>query len=152
MRSSGFLFSLLAAIVLVALSIGAWSQSPQNGAVQQAAAYSPSYTTVNETLEVQGALDRFTVAVASHDVQRLVAVGIRPSSAKGWQRFFRDNPRATVTDQCSGTNLFISGDTARWSCVETATIISEGRPAQFAHLIRFTFTRTNGEWLISDRR
>jgi ketosteroid isomerase-like protein len=101
---------------------------------------------------VQDALNRFDTALAAHDVQQLLAAGIEPASVKGWQRFFKDNPRATVTDSCSGSDLSISGDTANWSCKETSTIVSDGRPVQYAHNIRFTFTRKNGEWTIADRR
>jgi hypothetical protein len=152
MKSFQFLLSL-AAVGLLAVSTSAVrSQSPQDDASQQAASISPACQLVNEALNVQLALNRFDTALASHDVQQLLAVGVEPSSAKGWQRFFRDNPRATVTDTCSGSDLSISGDTANWSCKETSTIVSEGKPVQYAHNIRFTFQRKNGEWTIADRR
>jgi hypothetical protein len=152
MKSFRFLLSLAAAGMLAVSTPGAWSQPSQDDANQQAASVSPACQLVNEALNVQLALNRFDTALASHDVQQLLAIGVEPSSAKGWQRFFRDNPRATVTDTCSGSDLSISGDTANWSCKETSTIVSEGKPVQYAHNIRFTFTRKNGEWTLADRR
>lgn len=152
MKTLRFTLSLAAAALLFLISApGAWCQGPESNN-QQPIAISPACQLVNEALQVQDALNRFDTALASHDVQQLLAAGIEPSSAKGWQRFFKDNPRATVTDRCSGSDLAISGDTANWSCTETSTIESEGKPVQYAHNIRFTFTRKNGEWTISDRR
>jgi hypothetical protein len=152
MKSFHSFFSLAAAGLFAVSASGAWSQLPQDDTTQQTASISSACQLVNEALNVQLALNRFDTALASHDVQQLLAVGVEPSSAKGWQRFFRDNPRATVTDTCSGSDLSISGDTANWSCRETSVIVSEGKPVEYAHNIRFTFTRKNGEWTISDRR
>ena len=154
MKSFRFLLSHVAIAGMLAVSVpAAWSQGPENtNDQQQAIAIPPACQLVNEALRVQEAINRFDTALASRDVQQLLASGIEPSSVRGWQRFFRDNPRATVTDRCSGDDLSISGDTANWSCKETSTIVSEGKPVQYAHDIRFTFTRKNGEWTISDRR
>lgn len=105
-----------------------------------------------EAALVQAALDHFDFALASHDIGELQAVGIKPVLAKRWQKFFTNNPRANVTDNCPASTLFISGDTATWNCIEMATIISEGKPVQFTHLIRFSFANRNGVWMISDRR
>lgn len=104
------------------------------------------------TAPVLATLNQFDSAIATHDIALLQAVGIQPSRAKSWQRFFRDNPDASVTDNCPATSLNISGDTASWDCVETATVISDRKPVSFTRLIRFTFTNTNGAWMISDRR
>jgi hypothetical protein len=152
MKSFQYFLSLAAAGMLAISNPGAGAQSPQDGANPQTASISSACQLVNEALSVQDALHRFDSALASHDVQQLLAAGVEPSSAKGWQRFFRDNPRASVTDSCSGSDLSISGDTANWSCRETSVIVSEGKPVQYAHNIRFTFTRKNGEWAVSDRR
>jgi hypothetical protein len=157
MKSLRFFLSLVAAAGILAIAAAsAWSQGPEGNPEdkndQQAMAVSPACQLVNEALQVQDAVNRFDTALASRDVQQLLASGIEPASVKGWQRFFRDNPRATVIDRCSGTDLSISGDTANWSCKETSVIVSDGKPVQFAHDIRFTFTRKNGEWMISDRR
>jgi hypothetical protein len=153
MKLSGFFLTLAATGALALAAPGAECQGPESSsAQQQAITVPPACQLVNDALKVQDALNRFDTALAAHDVQQLLAAGIEPSSAKGWQRFFKDNPRATVTDRCSGTDLSISGDTANWSCTETSIIESEGKPVQFAHNIRFTFTRKNGEWTISDRR
>jgi hypothetical protein len=153
MKFLGFSLTLAATAATLALAVpAARAQNADGNANQQAIAASPNCELVNQALEVQAAVSRFDSALASRDVQQLLASGIEPQSVKGWQRFFKDNPRATVIDRCSGTDLSISGDTANWSCTETSTIESEGKPVQFAHNIRFTFTRKNGEWTISDRR
>ena len=152
MKSSWLFFSLVLAGMMVFSSPRALPQSHQSNLNQQAIAISASYTAGTEATGVQDALNRFVAAVASQDVQQLLAAGIRPASAKGWQRFFKENPRAKLTDRCAVSDLYISDNTANWSCTEVATVISEGKPVPFAHLIRFTFTRTNGQWIISDRR
>jgi hypothetical protein len=107
---------------------------------------------VQEATHVQEALDRFDSGLAAHDIQQLQAVGIEPVSAKGWQRFFKSNPEATVSDNCPVTSLFIAGDKALWNCMETSTITSAGKPVQYARTIQFTFTKRDGLWIISDRR
>jgi hypothetical protein len=153
MKTLRLTLSLAAAVSFFALSTpGAFCQGPESSDNPQPIVIPPACQLVNEALQVQDALQRFDSALASHDVQQLLAAGVEPSSARGWQRFFKDNPRATVTDRCSGSDLAISGDTANWSCTETSTIESEGKPVQYAHNIRFTFTRKNGEWTLSDRR
>lgn len=115
-----------------------------------AAAAAPENT--EEAAMVEATLNRFGSALTTHDVTEMQAAGIQAVSLKGWQRFFKNNPRASVTDSCPSNTLSISGDMATWDCVETATIISEGKPVPFAHVIRFSFARRNGEWKISDRR
>jgi hypothetical protein len=157
MKPFRFLHTLAAAAAVLAIAApSAFSQGPENNPAnnkdQQAAITLPACQLVNDALQVQDALNRFDTALASRDVQQLLASGIEPQSVKGWQRFFKDNPRATVTDRCSGDDLSISGNTANWSCTETSIIVSEGKPVQYAHNIKFTFTRKNGEWMISDRR
>jgi hypothetical protein len=153
MKSFAYFLSFAAAAgTLVLAAPAASAQGPENNtSQQQSIAASPNCELVNQALEVQEAVNRFDNALASHDTQQLLASGIEPQSVKGWQRFFRDNPQATVVDRCSGADLSISGDTANWSCKETSIIQSEGKPVQYAHNIRFTFTRKNGEWTISDR-
>ncbi len=101
---------------------------------------------------VQAVLNQFDTAVASHDVRLLQAAGIKPAPAKGWQRFFKDNPEASVTDDCPRSELVISGGTANWYCTETATIVSEGKQVSCTKVIHFTFTKTSDAWIISDRK
>jgi hypothetical protein len=153
MKLFRFLLILVAAAGTLAMAAPrALCQGPENNNDRPAITIPPACQLVNDALQVQDAVNRFDTALASRDVQQLLAAGIEPSSVKGWQRFFKDNPRATVTDSCSGNDLSISGDTANWSCKETSVIQSDGKPVQYAHNIRFTFTRKNGEWTISDRR
>jgi hypothetical protein len=107
---------------------------------------------MEEAVQVQATLNRFDSALALHDIGQLQAEGVNAGSAKRWNHFFKDNPRAEVTDKCPASDLLIAGDTAVWKCTETATVISEGKPLPFEKVIRFTFTKTNGAWTISDRR
>jgi hypothetical protein len=106
----------------------------------------------NEGTHVQETINNFNSALASHDVDKLHAVGIESVSAKGWQRFFHDNPRATITDSCPSSDLVINGDTASWDCIERSTIINDGKPVPYMRLIHFTFTKTSLGWLIADRK
>ncbi len=101
---------------------------------------------------MRSALNQFDNALALHDVDLLESAGVKRADAKRWQKFFKDNPHATVTDQCPDSDLLISDNTATWTCTETATILSEGKPRAFAHVIRFTFARNNGIWTVADRR
>jgi hypothetical protein len=146
-------FSLVAAAGQLAVSTpGAFAQPASDSPTPAAAHITAACQLVEEATMVQEALDRFDTALASHDVQLLQAAGIEPVSAKGWQRFFKSNPEAKVTDTCPVSDLFIAGDTANWSCTETSTINSEGKPHQFARVIRFTFVKKNSSWMIADRR
>jgi hypothetical protein len=107
---------------------------------------------MNEAATVQATLNQFDSAVASRDMGQLQAVGIKPGIAKNWQKFFKSNPAATVSDDCPASTLVIFSDTAVWSCIETVTVISEGKPVPFALGVRFSFVKKNGAWTIADRR
>ncbi len=109
---------------------------------------------VDDTSLLQAALSNFKSAWNTHDMGRMQAAwtGMKPQQAKGLQSFFKDNPAATVSEECPSSSLSISGDTANWSCTETSTITSGGRPLSSAHNIRFTFTKKSGTWTIADRR
>jgi hypothetical protein len=153
MKSVGLFFGLIAIAGSFAVAApAALAQGPSDNQAPAAVRITAACQLVEEATLVQEALDRFDSALATHDVQLLQAAGIEPGSARGWQRFFKSNPEARVTDRCPVTDLFIAGDTANWSCTETSTINSDGKPLQYARVIRFTFTKKNSEWMISDRR
>ncbi len=153
MRSSTAFFALVVTAGAFAVTApDALAQAAKDNAASAAARMTAACQVIAEATLVQETLDRFDSALAAHDVDQLQAAGIEPASAKGWQRFFKSNPDAKVTDNCPVTDLFIGGDTAVWNCTETSTITSAGKPVQYAHLIRFTFTKKNGEWMISDRK
>lgn len=126
-----------------------FSQAP-DGAAQlgTSAAYRPAQNAV----PVRAALNQFSSALATHDPGKLQAAGVKPASVKRWRKFFRENPRATVLDRCPASDLTIDDDTATWTCTETVTIIFDGKPLSFPHVIHFTFARNNATWLIADRR
>ena len=109
---------------------------------------------VDERSLIQAALNNFKAAWNTHDMGRMQAAwtGIKPQQAKGLQNFFKGNPEAKVSDDCSPSALNISGETAEWSCTETTTIVSGGKPLSSAHGIRFSFAKKNGAWTIMDRR
>jgi hypothetical protein len=147
MKSFGLLLTLV-----VAAAPAAFAQNPKDNVSPAEARIVAACQVVQEATGVQETLDRFDSGLAAHDVQLLQAVGIEPVSARGWQRFFKSNPDAKVSDNCPVTSLFIAGDTALWNCTETSTITSAGRPMQYAHLIQFTFVKRDGAWMISDRK
>jgi hypothetical protein len=153
MKSFG-LFLTVAAVggMLAAAAPKACAQNDTDHAGSAEARMIAACQVVSEATRVQEALDRFDSALAAHDVDQLQAAGIEPVSAKGWQRFFKSNPDAKVTDSCPVTTLFIGGDTAIWNCRETSTITSSGKPMQYARMIQFTFTKKDGAWTISDRK
>jgi hypothetical protein len=152
MKSYRSILALAAAAGVVVLSAaGAHAQTLKYISTEPATA-TPASQPTGEATQVEAALTQFDSALASHDVTQMRAAGLRSTAAKGWQKFFKSNPEAKVTDDCPVWALTISGASASWSCTETATIISEGRPRQFAQVIRFTFAKLNGEWLIADRR
>lgn len=146
------LVMVLAVALLAAAAARATAQEP---------AYSPSaftnyvpvsYPQADGILPVRAVLNQFDDALARHDVDMLQATGVNRQSARRWRSFFRNNPQATITDDCPASSLSISGNSAHWACTETATIISEGQPRAFVHTIHFTFARNNGMWLVADRR
>lgn len=101
---------------------------------------------------VKAALSQFDYALAMHDTGMLQVAGVNRESAKLWDKFFSENPLATVTDNCPASELFVAEDKAIWTCTETVTIISAGRPRAFDHVIQFTFGRDHGIWKVADRR
>lgn len=153
MRSRRILSILAAAAGVLAIAAPhAFAQVSGGGILPVVSAASDPHQFQQAAAPVQEALNQFDSALATHDIGLLQATGIKPSHARGWQKFFRDNPEASVTDSCPASALMIAGDTAHWYCTETATVISERKPVSFSKLIRFTFTRTSGVWTISDRK
>lgn len=150
--SSKWFLTLVVAGTLAAMAPHTFAQAENERASSAEARMIAACQVVSEATRVQEALDRFDSGLAAHDVDQLQAAGIEPVSVKGWQRFFKSNPDAKVTDSCPVTTLFIGGTTAIWNCMETSTISSGGKPMQYAHLIQFTFTKTSVGWLISDRK
>jgi hypothetical protein len=150
MKSFG-LFLVLAGAAAVSAT-GAFAQGPREGTSPAEARMVAACQVIDQATQVQETLDRFDSGLAAHDIQQLQAAGIEPVSAKSWQRFFKSNPQATVTDNCPVTSLFIAGETALWNCTETSTITSAGKPSQYARLIQFTFIKTSGGWMIADRK
>jgi hypothetical protein len=151
MKSFQMVFALAAA--------GFLATAASNGFAQSSASMTPAAErmvaacqVVQEASGVQETLDRFDSGLAAHDIQQLQAAGIEPVSVKGWQKFFKSNPEATVTDNCPVTSLFLAGDKALWNCMETSTISSGGKPVQYARMVQFTFVKTSSGWLISDRK
>jgi hypothetical protein len=153
MKFAGYFLAVVSAIGLFAMAAPhAISQQPGYGMSSFSASNAPTYRDRDEALPLEAAMDRFNYALANHDVGMLQAAGVKRSSAKLWQRFFSENPRATVADTCPASDLLISYDTGYWNCIETVTIISEGKPKSFIHVIHFTFARKRGIWLVADRR
>lgn len=149
MKSSGlFLALLVAACPSFAASPIAAAQPASGWAASDTASSRPD----DQATLVSAALNRFDSALVSRDLVELQATGIKAGDAKRWHTFFKNNPAASVTDSCPSSALFLSGDTAVWSCTEMATVLSEGKPLTHVQVIRFTFARRNGEWKISDRR
>jgi len=147
---------LIAATGILSIALpSAFAQFPMFSGVSATSAVSAAPApdrSQEEAVSVQAALNQFGNAVASHDVRLLQAAGIKPAPAKGWQRFFKDNPEASISDDCQPSELVISGDTAHWYCTETATIVTERKQVSCSKVIHFTFTKSSGAWVISDRR
>lgn len=150
MRAPAGLFVVLVSGLLAIVSSHAVSQAPGYAASHPAAPteYQPS----EKAMPVRAALNQFSSALAAHDPELLQAAGVKPASIKRWRKFFRENPRATVLDHCPASELTIDDDTANWTCMETVTIIFDGKPLSFPHVIHFTFARNNGAWLVAGRR
>lgn len=137
---------------VAASASGAYAQGDKDTVNPAEARIVAACQVVQEATGVQETLDRFDSGLAAHDIQQLQAAGIEPLSAKGWQRFFKSNPEARVTDDCPVTSLFIAGDKALWNCMETSTITSSGKPIQYARMVQFTFIKISSGWMISDRK
>lgn len=100
---------------------------------------------------VRAALEKFTAALAAHNVSGMKAVwpSMSSSQEKGFRGFFKSNRDARITDSCDPSALTISGNSASWTCSETTTIAASAAP--FSHTIRFAFRKTGGNWIIADR-
>ena len=143
---------VLAVGLLVVGAANSFAQSPVGGESWLSQPEPTVYRPTADAFSVRATLDQFESGLALHDVGMLEAVGVKRVSAKGWRRFFRNNPEAKVTDNCPASDLWISGDTANWTCTETVTIISERKPRSFLHIIHFTFAKRNGSWMVAKRR
>ena len=110
MRFFGSILALISVAGPLALAPpNAFSQSSAFGENLVSMPESATYRPADETVQVQAALNQFDSALDAHDVGRLRAAGIKAVSAKRWQSFFRDNPRATITDRCPISELFDFG-------------------------------------------
>lgn len=109
---------------------------------------------VDETAMVQAVVQRFNSALAAHSVDAMRAVwpGMNRNQEKGFQNFFKNNPGAKMSDNCTAFSLTISGESATWTCNESTTIVAGGRPMTSQHSIAFTFKKSGGNWIIVDRR
>jgi eukaryotic-like serine/threonine-protein kinase len=114
----------------------------------------PVITHVDDTALLREAVNNFKSAYNAHDMARMQAawIGLRPQQAKGFQSFFKENPGASVRDDCAPSSLSVAGETAEWTCTETTTIIVNGKPQPNSRPIRFSFVKKNGAWSISDRK
>jgi hypothetical protein len=152
MKPAGLILAIVSGAGLLAVAApGAFSQRSGYGASSFSSFDSGTYQSAEETAPVRAALNLFDYALSTHDVGMLQAAGVKRKNAKRWQRFFRNNPQATVTDQCPDSSLLISDNKASWTCMETATILSEGKPRAFQQVIRFTFAKDHGTWLVAGR-
>jgi predicted Ser/Thr protein kinase len=102
----------------------------------------------DEPARVQQALSNFESAWNAHDIARIRETwsGISSQQVNALESFFKDEPNAKVSDDCSLSNLKISGNTAKWSCTETTTIVVGGKPQASAHNVQITFSKKNGSW------
>lgn len=153
MKSTGFMLATLLGVSLFAQTApSAIAQKSDYGSNSFSGSDAETYQSWEEARPIEAALNRFDYALANHDVAMLQAAGVDDASAKLWQRFFSENPQATVTDRCPVSELSISFGTGYWTCMETVTIISEGKPLAFPHIIHFTFAKKRGVWLVAHRR
>jgi hypothetical protein len=151
MKSLASFLALFAAAALLAIAAPcSWSQTANFVSSGMDSSVAPP--AVGEVALVKAKLDQFNSALASHNITELQAAGVKPVNAKRWLKFFKDNPAAHITDRCSVGALVISGDAATWDCTETATILSQGKPLSFVHVIHFTFSKQDGIWMIADRK
>lgn len=152
MKSAGLILAMVSGVGLLWVAApNALSQKPGFGANPDSVPESTVDQPLPETKRIQAVLNDFNYALSMHDVGMLQATGIDQESGKRWQRFFSENPSATVTDQCPVSELFISVYKALWTCTETVTVVSEGKPKSFVHLILFTFAKKKGNWTVADR-
>ncbi|HEV2135599.1 MAG TPA: hypothetical protein VGR47_15295 [Terracidiphilus sp.] len=153
MKSTAFILATVLGVSLFALAApSAVAQKSDYGSNSFSGSDVEASQNWEEARPVEAALNRFDYALANHDVAMLQAAGVDDASAKLWQRFFSENPEATVTDRCPVSELSISLDVGYWTCTETVTIVSEGKPLAFLHVIHFTFAKKRGVWLVARRR
>ena len=154
MDFSKMLSILVGAVCLYALPVPvASAQGSRNNSVAAVEQTVPDVgIETKDVALVRAVVDKFDTALALRDINQLQAVGITSANANGWRRFFKSNPNAAVTDDCPANTLsIVSNDSANWTCAETVTIVSHGKPVPFSHVIHFVLTKTNGEWRISNR-
>ncbi len=109
----------------------------------------PAPQPVDQTALLQAVVNNFNAALAAHDVGKMHAVwaGMTPQVEKKWQGFFKNFPKARVSENCPAGSLNVSGSSATWSC--TITTLIPGAPAR-PQDIRFTLSKKNDAWVIAD--
>jgi tetratricopeptide (TPR) repeat protein len=107
-------------------------------------------TAVDETPAIKSALNAFTSALGSHNVDGMHAAwGSMPAGQeKSYRELFKNAPKVSMTDECPASGLSVSGDSATWSCTET--VQNPGQRTQTVRY-RFTFSKRGGSWTISNR-
>jgi hypothetical protein len=112
----------------------------------------PTVASPDDKALLQDVLRNFQSALDAHDIGKIQAIWAGKQS-RDFQTFFKNNPEATVKDDCPASSLVLAGETAQWTCTETITIKSGGRiQPPSSHTIRFSFAKKNGTWSIADRR
>ena len=141
--------------VLTASGNGGTQQRSVNIIVEPKAAAAaapppPAPVVPDDSALIRTTLERFSAALASHNVAALRALwpSMSSSQEKAFRSFFK-NSRNSISDSCDPSSLDISGSSATWACNETTTVA--GSSTRFTHSIHFAFKKSGGEWIVADR-
>jgi cellulose biosynthesis protein BcsQ/uncharacterized coiled-coil protein SlyX len=118
-----------------------------------ASASNPNAITYSDIEQITTALSFFYGAYNAHNVNLMQGAwkGMKPEQASQFGAFFKEQPTATISYQCSDLKS-VSSNTATCTCVETTTISSGGKPQSDKGPFQFTFNKDANGWFIADRR
>ncbi|MBV8282062.1 MAG: PEGA domain-containing protein [Candidatus Eremiobacteraeota bacterium] len=104
----------------------------------------------DESAALRAAVGRYQAAYNSHQIDQIRAAWpTLPSGLeKAMRDSFKDHPEIKVNIDCPSSPN-VSGDTARWACRLTTTLMSGGKPSSSSSNVPFTFARRDGNWVIS---
>jgi serine/threonine protein kinase len=107
----------------------------------------------DESALIRAAVNRYQSAYNRHDLDGIRAAWPSFSSRdeKALRGSFKDHPEMRVNIECPSSPPNISGDTAQWNCKQTTTVMSSGRLLPNSSTAGFTFSKRNGNWVISSR-
>jgi len=113
----------------------------------------PPHDNIDQTPAIQSLMNSFYGAFNAHSVVQMRGywTGMTAAQAKSYDSIFKDQTKMRVDRNCPTNALDINGNSANWTCTETTTIESGGKPMTNRLQIHFKLKKTGNSWTIDSR-